>query len=415
MQVFRYKGYDASGKKVEGELAATSIDEVERKVSSQAVTVIAIFPAGAIRKSAGIGEEGSGGSFMDRIGMGKKKPSDADLATVLRGLAVMSETGVPFVEALEAVIVTARTPTLRTGLDKLKTEIVGGKGLSAGIRNCGLFPVVVSEMVKVAEEGGRLDRALGNAANYLERAADLRKKVMNAMLYPIVLTVIAFATLVVMITFVLPRFAGIFKTMKTDIPAITQFLLGIGEGIKSNPLMYGLGLVAVFVLAKLAWSTPKIHRAICAFLLKVPVLGELLRRLALSRAFQSISTLLSTNVSLMNAMEHGAKVAGNPIIHDALLRARNSVEHGVSLSDALAETKVFPVSLVQMVMVGERTGRLAPLMTSTAHHMEEDVDGRLKALVSIVEPVMIVVMGGIVGLITMSIIIPMYSVVENMK
>jgi len=412
MQVFRYKGYDTHGKKVEGELAAASIEEVERKVSAQAVTVIAIFPAGAIRKSA---TEGENSTPLGRFGFGPKKPSDADLATVLRDLAVMAETGVPFVEALDAVIITAPTQMLRTGLDRLKTEIVGGKGLSAGMRNCGLFPVVVSEMVKVAEEGGRLDRALANAANYLERAADLRKKVMNAMLYPIVLTVIAFSTLVVMITFVLPRFADIFKTMKTEVPAITQFLLGIGQGIKSNPVPFVLGVVGTIVAVKMAWATPKIHRAISVFLLKVPILGELLRRLALSRAFQSIATLLSTNVSLMNAMEHGAKVSGNPVIHDALLRARTSVEHGVSLSEALAETKVFPVSLVQMVTVGERTGRLGTLMTSTANHMEEDVDGRLKALVSIVEPVMIVVMGAIVGLITMSIIIPMYSVVENMK
>lgn len=412
MQVFRYKGYDTHGKKVEGELAAASIEEVERKVSAQSVTVIAIFPAGAIRKTS---SEAEGSAPLARLGFRPKKPSDSDLATVLRDLAVMAETGVPFVEALDAVIITAPTQMLRTGLDRLKSEIVGGKGLSAGMRNCGLFPVVVSEMVKVAEEGGRLDRALANAANYLERAADLRKKVMNAMLYPIVLTVIAFSTLVVMITFVLPRFADIFKTMKTEVPAITQFLLGIGQGIKSNPVPFVLGVVGTIVAVKLAWATPKIHRAISVFLLKVPILGELLRRLALSRAFQSIATLLSTNVSLMNAMEHGAKVAGNPVIHDALLRARNSVEHGVSLSDALAETKVFPVSLVQMVTVGERTGRLGTLMTSTANHMEEDVDGRLKALVSIVEPVMIVVMGAIVGLITMSIIIPMYSVVENMK
>lgn len=414
MQVFRYKGYDSHGKKVEGELAAANIDEVERKVSAQSVTVIAIFPAGAIRKSSS-NEGGAAPSFLDRIGLGKKKVSSADLGTVLRDLAVMAETGVPFVEALDAVVATARTPTLQAGLTKLKADIVGGKGLSAGMRSCGLFPIVVSEMVKVAEEGGRLDRALANAANYLERAADLRKKVMNAMLYPIVLTVIAFSTLVVMITFVLPRFAGIFKTMKAEVPAITQALLTFGETIKANPLMYLFGLVAVFVVFKLAWSNPKINRAINAFLLRVPVLGELLRRLALSRAFQSIATLLTTNVSLMNALEHGARVAGNPVIHDALMRARASVEHGVSLSDALAETKVFPLSLVQMVSVGERTGRLGVLMTTTANHMEEDVDGRLKALVSIVEPVMIVVMGGIVGLITMSIIIPMYSVVENMK
>jgi type IV pilus assembly protein PilC len=409
MQVFRYKGYDSLGKKVEGEMAAATIDEVERKVSQQSITVIAIFPAGAIRKAPT--SESAGTAFA----FGRKKVSDADIAVVLRDLAVMSETGVPFVEALDAVILTARTPTLQAGLRKLKDEVVGGRGLSAGMRNAGVFPVIVSEMVKVAEEGGRLDKALASAATYVERAADLRKKVMNAMLYPIVLSCIAFATLVIMITFVLPRFANIFKTMKTEVPAITQFLLGIGDTIKGHPIPVIGGFLALLVLGKVAWSTPRIHRAISGLLLKVPVLGELLRRLALSRAFQSISTLISSNVSLMSAMEHGAKVAGNPVIEEALLKARGSIEHGVSLSDALTETKAFPITLVQMVSVGERTGRLGLLMSSTASHMEEDVDSRLKALISIVEPLMIVVMGGIVGLITMSIIIPMYSVIENVK
>lgn len=412
MQVFRYKGYDSVGKKVEGEISANSIEEVERKISSQAVTVIAIFPAGAIRKAPSSSSEGGGGG----LSFGKKKVTEVDLAAVLRDLAVMSETGVPFIEALDAVIATARTPTLSAGLQKLKADIVGGKGLSAGMRNSnGIFPVIVCEMVRVAEEGGRLDKAMASAATYVERAADLRKKVMNAMLYPVVLSIIALATLVVMITFVLPRFAGIFKTMKTQVPPITQFLLSIGDNIKGHPIPVVLGVVGAIVLSKLAWATPSIHKAISRFLLKVPVLGELLRRLALSRAFQSISVLLSSNVSLLSALDHGATVAGNPVIHDALLRARHSVEHGVSFSDALIETKAFPPTLVQMVTVGERTGRLSLLMSSTAHHMEEDVDGRLKALISIVEPVMIVIMGGIVGLITMSIIIPMYSVVENIK
>lgn len=411
MQVFRYKGYDSAGKKVEGEIAAATIDEVERKVSSQAVTVIAIFPAGAIRKPAS-----SESPTAAKFGFGKKKVPESDIASVLRDLAVMSETGVPFVEALDAVIATARTATLAEGLRRLKEEIVGGKGLSAGMRSAnGVFPVIVCEMVRVAEEGGRLDRALASAATYVERAADLKKKVMNAMLYPVVLSVIALGTLVVMITFVLPRFAGIFKTMKTQVPAMTQFLLDLGDKVKSHPVQVVLGFVGIFVLAKVAWATPSINRVISLGLLRVPVLGELIRRLALSRAFQSISTLLSSNVNLMSALEHGSQVAGNPIIRDALLKARSSVEHGVALSDALRDTHAFPPTLIQMVTVGERTGRLGVLMSSTAHHMEEDVDSRLKALISIVEPVMIVVMGGIVGLITMSIIIPMYSVVENIK
>jgi type IV pilus assembly protein PilC len=410
MQVFKYKGYDASGKKVEGEISAHSIEEVERRVAAQAVSVIAIIPAGARGRS--VSAEGLGANPLRK----GKKVAEADVAAILRDLSVMAETGVPFVEALDAVIATARTPQIEAGLKTLKAEIVGGKGLSAGMRAAGnLFPGIVCDMVRVAEEGGRLDRALSSASAYVERAAELRKKVMNAMLYPIVLTVIAFATVTILVAFVLPRFAGIFDTMGAEVPATTKLMLDAGTFIRSQPLLFVGGLLGAIFGVRAAFKSPTMSNALNRFFLRVPVLGELLRRLALSRAFQSIATLLTSNVALMSALEHGARVAGNPVIRDALMRARTGVEHGASLSESLAETRVFPQMLVQMVSVGERTGRLPLLMANTANHMEEDVDGRLKALISIVEPVMIVVMGGIVGTITLSIIIPMYSVVQNIK
>jgi type IV pilus assembly protein PilC len=328
----------------------------------------------------------------------------------------MAESGVPFVEALDAVIGSARTPQIQSGLKSLRDEIVGGKSLSAAMRSAeALFPSLVCDMVKVAEEGGRLDRALSSAAAYVERSAELRKKVMNAMLYPIVLTCIAALTLVVLIVFVLPKFASIFNKMGADIPMTTQAMIAIGNSVRSQPILAIVVCVLLAVGVRQAFRSPTASRAIARFGLRLPVVGELLQRLALSRAFQSIATLLSTNVSVMAALEHGSKVAGNPVIADALLHARSCVEVGGSLSESLADTKVFPSTLIQMVSVGERTGRLGPLMANTAGHMEADVDARLKALVSIVEPLMIVVMGGIVGLITLSIVIPIYSVVEKIK
>lgn len=413
MPVYKYKGYDLSGQKVEGEMSGATVEEVERKITAQAVTIIAIMPAG--HRKRGSSEGSPSAAAKAGFSFGRKKLNDNDLAAILGDLAVMAETGVPFVEALEAVTLTARTPAIASGLRDLRTEVVGGKSLSAAMRNSQIFPSIVSDMVKVAEEGGRLDKALASAAVYVQRAADLKKKVMNAMLYPIVLTVIAFGTLAVMITFVLPRFANIFKSMKTDLPAITKFLLALGESAKGNPVLWIGGIVGLIVLSKVIWAMPTANRFISGFLLKVPVLGELIRRLALSRACQSIATLLGSNVPLMAALEHGAKVAGNPVITEALLKARSGVEHGVSLSESMRETRAFPQTLIQMVSVGERTGRLGMLMSTTAANMETDVDGRLKALISIVEPVMIVVMGSIVGVITLSIIIPMYSIVENIK
>ena len=414
-QVFKYKGYDSSGKKVDGEISSFSIEEAERRVSSQSVTIISIVPSG-ISRSRAMAAEAQQQSFKKPLLFGPKKIPDGDIATLLRDLAVMAETGVPFIEAVDAVIASAKTPAIQNGLRQLKSEIVGGKGLSAGMRSAnGIFPNIVCDMVKVAEEGGRLDLALSSAASYMERSSELRKKVMNAMLYPIVLSLIAFSTIVILVAFVLPRFASIFEKMKADVPATTKFMLKFGEMIRSHPIQLVGGLVIGFFMMKILLRMPPVKMAVSAFLLKVPVLGELLRRLALSRAMQSIGTLLTSNVSLMAALEHGSRVSGNPVIEKALMTARVGVEHGAPLSDSLADTKAFPPMLIQMVAVGERSGRLAHLMVNTANHMESDVDGRLKAMVSIIEPLMIVVMGIIVGAITLSIIIPMYSVVENIK
>lgn len=411
MQAFKYKGVDGNGQKVEGEIQGASIDEAERRLASQMVTIIAIVPAGMRRtKKADVPEN------VQKVPRGRRKISDADLSILLHDLAVMAETGVPFVEALDAVIQGAKTPAIRAGLEHLRAEIVGGRGLSQGMRSVPwMFPSLVSDMVRVAEEGGRLDQALASASAYVERSADLRKKVMNAMLYPIVLSSVAFLTLTVLIVFVMPKFATMFEKMKGGLPITTKILLGTGNFVRGNPLLTVGLFVGAIVAFKAALGLPAVREGISRAALRVPMLGELLKRLSYSRAFQSIATLLTGNVNLMAALEHGSKVAGNPIVEKALMKARASVEQGSTFSDALAETKVFPNMLVQMAAVGERTGRLAPLMLNTTKHMEEDVDARLKAMVAIVEPLMIVVMGVMVGFITLSIITPIYAVVENLK
>lgn len=412
MHLYKYKGYDSSGGVVQGEMSGATIDEVERRVAAQDVTIISIVPAGFAHKGGG-----SAGSEIVKgsTGLGRKAAS-GDVAVVLRDLAVMAETGVPFVEALDALITSARTPLIGNGLKQLRAQVVGGKGLSAGMRSAPqLFPSIVCDMVKVAEEGGRLDKALASAASYVERSAELKKKVLNAMIYPIVLTVIAAATLVVLVVFVLPKFSDIFSKMGGSLPWTTKMMLATGTALRSNPLQSIGALVVGIVGLVFLLRTPVMRNFMGGIFLRAPILGELVKKLSFSRSFQSVATLLSSNVSLLAALDHGAKVAGNPVIQRAFESARAEVEKGVSLSDALSETKVFPPMLVQMVSVGERTGRLSSLMRTTAAHMEEDADSRLKALISVVEPLMIVVMGTIVGFITLSIIIPIYSFVEKVK
>lgn len=409
MQAFKYRGYDSLGEPIEGHMLAASVEEAERRITAQDLTVVSILAVGG-RK--GISENANAQEPVKR----GRPLSSAEAAAILENLALMAETGVPFVEALEAASVSARSTRTSQLLDRVRDQIVGGKNLSTALRDAqGLFPPLVSDMVRVAEEGGRLDHALKTAANYLERQSELRKRLINALMYPLVMLSISTFTVLILVVFVMPRFASIFTKMGVEVPAATRLMLSVGNVIREHP--WGL-LASVVVLAlavKAAWRSRAAVALGSRLILKVPLLGDLLRKLALSRSFGSLATLLAGNVPIMSAMEHSAKVAGVPEIRDALLRARVGIEHGRTMGEALQDTKVIPQTLIQMVTIGEKTGRLASVLEATATRMESDVDERLKALVSVVEPLMIVVMGVIVGGITISIIGPIYSVVQNVK
>lgn len=409
MEHFRYKGLDSAGQRVAGEVSATNIQEAERKIADKDVTVIAILPAGA-RRGAAMEEAAS-----PTVRKGKRV-SEAESARTLENLAVMMKTGVPFVEALEAAANSTRNDRMAEALRQIKQDVIGGQSLSGAMRNTGgVFPGIVADMVRVAEEGGRLDLALKSASSYLERAADLKRRVKNAMMYPCVMLGVSIVTVAILIIFVVPRFTGIFSKSGVEIPATTQMLLSLSSAVHNQPFVV-LGVLAAIVAAIVfALRLDPVRALAGKVLFKTPVVGTLLQQLAISRAIQSISTLLSSNVPLMAALEHGAKVAAYPPIGNALLKARNDVEHGSSLSDSLKESEVFPAILVQLVTVGEKSGQLSALLQSGSDSMETEVDARLKALVTIVEPLMIVFMGVVVGGITLSIITPIYNVVQNIK
>ncbi|HLK15304.1 MAG TPA: type II secretion system F family protein [Fimbriimonadaceae bacterium] len=410
MPVFKYKGYAGGGGQLSGEIMAETIEEAERKVSAQDVTIISIIPAGMRR--GGHGADGA----PRRVPLFQKRVSEADAATVLHNLAVMSETGVPFIEALDAIIESARTPKISAAMEVVKNDVVGGKPLSAALKDVPImFPPMICDLVRVAEEAGQLYTALESGAGYLERAADLRRRILQAMLYPAIMLSVALSTVAVLVVFVMPKFADIFMKMKADVPASTRAMLGVGDFVRSHPLGT-IGLIVGFALAVRAiMKTPSTRRVAVSFFLKVPGLGPLLRDLALSRALQSVSTLLAGNVPVMEALEQGANVAGNEQVADAFRHARDVVEHGGSLAEGIGRTPIMPKLLVQMVSVGERTGRLPQLMVATANKMDEEAGARLKAMVALLEPVMIVVMGVVVGTITISVITPIYSVIQNLK
>lgn len=414
MSAYKYKGYDARGQSVAGEVSAGSIEEVELQLSNSEVTVISIVPLLKEKAKAEAANAPRKPALSASLGKGKVKTDD--IAAILRNMAVMAETGVPLIEGLNAVTAGCVNPRLNQGLKQLKAEIVGGKSLALAMRAAkGIFPPIVCDIVRVAEDGGRLDKALNSAAGYLERSVELRKKIINAMMYPAVLSCVALLAVVFLVTFILPSFAKTFGRMGAKLPTMTRVLLDSGTFVKTHPIPVVLVVAAVIFGVRFLFKSPKLRRKMYVVMHKVPVLGSLLTRIAISRTLQTIGTLLSGNVPIIQALEHGARVAGDPLIEEAYLAARDGVEHGANLSDSLAQSTMFPQTLTQMIAVGERTGRLSNLMASSAEHMETEVDSRLKALISIIEPLMIVFMAVVVGMITASIILPIYSLMESIK
>ena len=408
MVSYAYKGIDGKGVRVEGAISANSIEDAENLLSKQDISVL------ALRRSGEKVQKNEQTSVLPEAARHKISPQDA--AGVLRNLAVMAETGVPFIEAIDAVIGSARTPRIEAALRLVKEGVVGGQGISGALRLApNMFAPIIVDMIRVAETGGRLDQALDNGAAYMERAADLKRKIVNAMLYPSVMLGVSSSTILVLIIFVMPRFAVVFKQMKAELPLTTQVMLKSGDFIRSQPLMSAVGLVAFIVGLTIALKNPVSQRMLSGVAARMPLLGELMKRLALARSLQSISTLVASNVPLLAAIEAGARVAGHAQLEKALYTAKDDIERGSSMSEALGKHAVFPKQVIQLVAVGERTGRLPQLLSTVCKSMETEVDGRLKALVSVIEPLMIVGMGLIVGSITMSIIGPIYSAVENIR
>ena len=408
MNAYNYVGFDASGRRVSGEIAATSSEQAEALLESKSIVLVSI-------------EGGAKAPTKERPKLEFAKPSTGhknaktmEAAVILRNLAVMTENGVALVDALDGVIDSVRNEHLREKLERIREDIVGGRSLSASIRNePGLFPPLICDMVRVAEDGGQLSAALGGAATYLERAANLKRKVMNALLYPSIMAFIAFATVAILVVLILPNFQDIFTQMSVELPLSTRVMMGTGTFLRNNFVLSMVLCTAGFFALRAYARTEKGAKLFSRLVLKVPIVGDLVRKLSISRAFQSVAALLSGNVPLIVALEHGGRVAGNVVVMEGMMTARDSVEQGASLSDALSKSKVFPKILTQMVVAGERTGKLAAMLQPMATAMEDEADSQLKALTSIIEPIIVVAMGVVVGFVTLAIVIPIFSIADK--
>jgi type IV pilus assembly protein PilC len=399
MPVYDYKGKTLGGKQVQGELKAKNRPELERLLRSNKILVQSIS-----KKPSQI---------KIRIGSGIKK---IDISRFTRQFATMISAGLPMVQCLEIMASQMESPEFRKVINEVKESVQSGSTLSEAMsRHKKAFDDLYVNMVEAGEVGGALDTILVRLALYREKADKLVRKVKGAMVYPVVVMVVAIGVTFAMLRFIVPVFAKMFSGLNAELPAPTRFVLGVSNFLRDQGLFLIVGLAGLIVAYKLFVKRPAGRLAVDKFKLRMPLLGDLLRKSSVSRFTRTLATLLSSGVSILDALNITARTSGNMVLQNAIKQAMISIAEGETITAPLKDSGVFPPMVTQMISVGEKTGGLDEMLTKIADFYDEEVDAAVAALTSIIEPVIIVFMGGMIGAILIAMYLPMFDIVGKIN
>ena len=407
MPVFIYEARDASGQRVKDTIEAANRKAATQRLQEQRLTIISLD-----EKAGGAGG-GDVGAFLDRF----KRVNEQALTVFSRQFATMINAGLAMVRCLDILSEQTEDKKLQTTLDQVRKDVEGGQTLSAALaRHPTVFSTLYISMVKAGEMGGVLDEVLERLAGFMEKDYSLKKKVKSALTYPVVILVMALGIVFFLVTYILPTFVELFKGMNLKLPLPTKILIAITEGAR-NPMVVGPAIVLLVVgmvgLGKYI-NTPVGRKQFDLLKLNVPVFGLLTKKVAISRFCRTLGTLLSSGVPIMQALEIVGKASGNEIIAMTVTKVRESIREGESIASPLGASGLFPPMVTQMVAVGEETGNLDAMLGKIADFYDTEVEYLLASLTSMLEPIMIVGMGGIVGFIVISVFLPLYQLIGNL-
>jgi type IV pilus assembly protein PilC len=395
MPEFEYKGKTLSGTQVSGTIKAKSRDDVERILRQRRIMVTS-----ARKKST---------ELNIKFGTGIKKQ---DISRFTRQFATMIGSGLPMIQCLEILTAQSESVHMSKVINSIKDSVGGGSTLADALsRHPKVFDQLYVNMVAAGEMGGALDVILVRLATYREKADALARKVKGAMMYPIVISIVATGVTIAMLAFVVPVFANMFASLGSELPAPTLVVLAISNFIQSNFIFIIIGLVALIVGYRIFVRNPNGRLYADKAKINMPILGTLIRKSAVSRFTRTLGTLLSSGVSILEALDITAKTAGNRVIHDAIKKSVLSIAEGDTITSPLKETGVFPPMVTQMISVGEKTGGLDEMLNKIADFYDEEVDAAVSALTSIIEPVVIVFMGVVIGGILIAMYLPMFDII----
>jgi type IV pilus assembly protein PilC len=349
------------------------------------------------------------------VGKLGKKANPKNLAVFVRQFSVMIDAGLPLVQCLDILGTQEPDKNFAAVILATRTEVESGASLADAMRkHPKTFDALFTNMIAAGESGGILDTILKRLATYIEKAVKLTGQVKSAMIYPVAIVVIAGVVVGVILWKVIPTFASLFSGLGAELPLPTRVVIALSN----NLVKYFVPMVVVFGVAgygfKRYYATTSGRRVVDAVTLKLPILGNILRKIAVARFCRTLSTLISSGVPILDGLEITAKTAGNAIIEDAIMVTRKSIERGETISAPLKETKVFPSMVVQMIGVGEATGALDTMLAKIADFYEEEVDTAVAGLLTLLEPIMIAVLGVVVGGIVIAMYMPIFDLISKL-
>ncbi|HEX8789562.1 MAG TPA: type II secretion system F family protein [Polyangiaceae bacterium] len=401
MAEFVWEARARTGEVRKGQMEAESEDAVNQRLRAQQLQ-----PTKVRKKARQL-------SFQLGTGVGQK-----DIVTFTRLFATMIDAGLPIVQCLD--ILQGQTDNKLFGaiLRDVKSSVEQGATFSDSLRrHPKVFDHLYVNLVQAGEVGGILDTILNRLAVYIEKAMKLRRQVRGAMVYPSIVIVVFFGVLTILLTFVIPGFQNMFKDFgsKDELPALTRGVMAVSSFFVSNILWFFLIVTGLVVGTAYTIRTPGGRKAFHKLLLRLPIIGPVLRKIAVARFTRTLGTLLASGVPILDALEIVAKTAGNVIVEEAIMYARARISEGKNMAQPLMETNVFPPMVVQMVGVGEQTGALDAMLNKIADFYEEEVDVAVAALTSLIEPALMVGIGSTVGVVLIAMYLPIFSLAGKIK
>ena len=343
--------------------------------------------------------------------------SQKDILVFTRQLATMIDAGLPLVQCLDILSSQSENKAFAKSLLSVKHSVEAGATFSDALRkHPRIFDELYVNLVAAGEVGGILDTILNRLATYIEKSVKLKRQVKSALVYPIAIFVVAVLVIVIMLTKVIPVFEDMYKEFKgATLPAPTQFVIKLSNGFVDNWYIFAGAVFGFIVLLVTMLRNPRGRELFDAFILKFPVIGGVLRKIAVARFTRTLGTLLSSGVPILDSLEICAKTSGNKVIQKALMYSRAKISEGKDLASPLAETKVFPAMVVQMIGVGEQTGAMDQMLQKIADFYEDEVDVSVAAMTQLLEPIMMVFLGGVIGGLIVAMYLPVFELAGNIN